>query len=381
MIAYNKTDLYNLIAVTEMMQWLKHGKISEQQFGVIRSTYVSSLYRPNFIIGLLLFIATILAVACFSGLVAMGVHDDKGLSVLSIIYGVALLAALELLFIKSNKHYKSGVNEALLYLAVLFIVLGWSSLSDWNLYATLIVTLVICAFAAVRYLDLIATIVFLVCLAWLMFSLLFAAGGLTQQIIPFVFIFVFAGIYFFIQRIEKNNDLFFWQNILLVSKAFCLVIIYVSGNYLVIQKLSEELMSVEGQIPFAWIFYVSTALIPFMYLYFGIRNKNVLLLRISLLMIAFSAFTFKYYFSLGHPEITLTLAGAVVLGITILVLNYLKTPKHGYTRENIFSEKWSSLNAEGFIISQTMGGNKIETQEQAYGGGGSFGGGGASDSF
>jgi uncharacterized membrane protein YgcG len=204
---------------------------------------------------------------------------------------------------------------------------------------------------------------------------------LVQQIIPFIFIFFFTGFYFFILWAEKNNDLFFWRNNVLLSKALCLIIVYISGNYFVIQKLSEELLSVEGQIPLAGLFYLSTALMPLIYLYFGIRNKNILLLRISLLMIAFSAFTFKHYFSLGHPEITLTFAGSVVLGLTIWILNYLKTSKHGYIRENIFSEKWGSFNAEGFIISQTMGGNRIETQEQTFGGGGSFGGGGASDSF
>jgi uncharacterized membrane protein YgcG len=97
-------------------------------------------------------------------------------------------------------------------------------------------------------------------------------------------------------------------------------------------------------------------------------------------VVAFSVFTFKYYYGFNHPEITLTIAGIILLGISLALLNYLKTMKAGYTRENLLSEKWSSMNAEAFIISQTMGGNQIKSGSYE-GGGGSFGGGGASGNF
>ncbi len=65
----------------------------------------------------------------------------------------------------------------------------------------------------------------------------------------------------------------------------------------------------------------------------------------------------------------------------MLLLNYLKTSKHGYTRENLLTEKWANMNAEAFIISQTMGGNQVTVKEEFKGGGGGFGGGGASGSY
>jgi uncharacterized membrane protein YgcG len=106
------------------------------------------------------------------------------------------------------------------------------------------------------------------------------------------------------------------------------------------------------------------------------------LLRTSLGVLAFSVFTFKYYFSLGHHEITFTLSGAFLMIVSISLLRFLKEPRNGYTRENIFSEKWGSANVEAFLISQTMGGNKAAVEDPAFrGGGGSFGGGGASGQF
>jgi hypothetical protein len=95
--------------------------------------------------------------------------------------------------------------------------------------------------------------------------------------------------------------------------------------------------------------------------------------------LAFSVFTFKYYFSLGHPEISLTAAGAVLLTVGLLLFRYLKTPKHGYTRETILRELWADMNVESFVIAQSLGGNTVTAPET--GGGGDFAGGGSTDGF
>jgi phosphoribulokinase len=56
------------------------------------------------------------------------------------------------------------------------------------------------------------------------------------------------------------------------------------------------------------------------------------------------------------------LAGAILIGIAIALMHYLKSVRNGFTRENLLSEKWQSMNAEAFIISQTMGGNQSVNQ-------------------
>jgi uncharacterized membrane protein YgcG len=176
-----------------------------------------------------------------------------------------------------------------------------------------------------------------------------------------------------------------WMNCLILAESICLLFIYAAGNYFVIRELSVNMMYMElepGQdIPFAFIFYFLTVCVPIAYLYFAIKNKDAVLLRVSLLVLAFSVFTFKYYFSLGHPEITLTLAGAVLLIISYFFFQYLKVPKNGFTRENIMSDKWNNMNAEAFIMSQTLGGNKAIEDDSMKFGGGSFGGGGSGGNF
>jgi uncharacterized membrane protein YgcG len=138
----------------------------------------------------------------------------------------------------------------------------------------------------------------------------------------------------------------------------------------------------EGEdIPFAFLFYGLTVFIPVAYLYVGINNKDIVILRTSLFVLAFSVFTFKFYYGFGHPEITLTISGITLLSITLFLFNYLKTIRNGFTREHLVSEKWTSMNAEAFIISQTLGGNQVKVDNSFQGKGGEFGGGGSSGSF
>lgn len=381
--AYNETWLYNLAVIKETKRWVKQNLIAPEQFIAISEAHLSSFYHPNFIIRILLFLATLLALSGVTGFLALIFIDSASkevLSVLAFVYGLLSFMILEKAFIKNN-HYKSGVNEAILYHAIGFTIAGFS---DFNEHVILWVCLAVFSFSAIRYLDLICTLAAVASFAGILFYECYDLGGIFQQVIPFAFILVFTPIYFFAKRLKNQERFKVWGNNLLIVESLSLLLIYAGGNYLVVRELSVSMMGLDieegGDIPLAFIFYALTVLVPVTYLYFGTKKKDVVLLRVSLIVIAFSAFTFKYYFSFGHPEITLTIAGLVLLGVSISLLNYLKIMRHGFTHENLLGEKWGNMNVEAFVISQTMGGNQVNNSESNYGGGDS-GGGGASTSF
>ena len=139
----------------------------------------------------------------------------------------------------------------------------------------------------------------------------------------------------------------------------------------------------EGEnIPFAYLFYAFTALIPIGYILWGIKSRSLLFLRTGLLTIASSVITLKYYVSLGFPVITITVSGFVLISLSLLLLNYLKHPKKGFTREKLLDDKWGSKNVTGIIASQTLGSNQInDTPESTSFNGGNFGGGGAGSNW
>jgi len=383
--AYNKQWLYHLAVIKEAKRWLKANLITQQQLTTIKENHPVSFYHPNLIVRVLLFVATVLAlfgVTGFLALIFLEGTDKDTLAIASFIYGVISFVVLEGAFIRTNSHYKSGVTEAMLYHSIGFVI---ASVSDFDEQVILWTCLVVFSFSAVRYLDWICTIAAVGSSAGVLFYECYNLGGIFQQIIPFAFIFSFTIVYGLTRQLKSNDRFKLWINNLILVESLSLLLIYAGGNYFVVRELSVEMMGLvieENQdIPFAFIFYTLTILIPVIYLYFGIKRKDVVLLRVSLIVIAFSAFTFKYYFSLGHPEITLTIAGLILLGVSISLLNYLKVTRYGITRENLLNEKWANANAEAFVISQTMGGNQISTTAGDQSGGGDSGGGGASTSF
>ncbi|NOT75260.1 MAG: hypothetical protein HOP08_10050 [Cyclobacteriaceae bacterium] len=383
--AYNETNVYNLAVIKEAKRWNKSQFIDNQQLSVIRETYKVPFYHPNFTIRIILFVATILALSGVTGFFFL-IFADAGETVMSIaglFYGVASFVVLEKAFI-GNNHYKSGVTEALLYHAAGCIILGLAGLTDFNPHVIMWSCLFVISFAAIRYIDMLCTLAAVVSLAAVLFFEFYNMGGIFQQIIPFIFILGFTPIYFLSKRLSKRRDLKLWRTNFLIVEHASLLLIYLGGNYLVVRELSVAMLDLQlepGQdIPFAIIFYALTVIIPVTYLYFGIKKKDMVLIRVSLIVLALSVFTFKYYYNFGHPEITITIAGVILLLISIALLNYLKINRDGFTRENLLTEKWAGMNVEAFVVSQTMGGNQ-GAAPKVHGGGGSFGGGGASGDY
>lgn len=384
--AYHPLWIYNLSVIKDAKRWLKHDFISQEQFDRISEEYKNPFYHPNLIIRVLLFMATLLAISGVTGMLGLMFADSgqTAISILCILYGIGSFVVLEKVFIGKN-HYKSGVTEAILYHSIGFTIGGIAGLTDFNSPQLILITcLVVFSFAAIRYLDLLTTIAAIASLAGILFYNCFEAGEIFKKLIPFVFILTFVPIYFLTWKMQERGDLSLWSHNLIVVESISLLLIYASGNYLVVRELSVSLMDLtleDGRdIPFAFLFYFLTVIIPVTYLYFGIKNKDKVLLRVSLLVVAFSVFTFKYY-SPVHTEITLTIAGASLIIIAILLMRYLKTIRSGFTRDNLLGHSWGNMNVEAILISQTMGGNQSINTDNETGGGGDSGGGGASSGF
>lgn len=386
--AFNATRLYNLFVVKETKLWCKAGLIDKDQLAAIHEHYQAPFYHPNFIIRILLFVATVLALFGITGLLALMIADTGEIAISTgcLLYGISSFVFLEVVFINNNHHYKSGVTEAVLYHACGFTIGGVAGLTDFNAHAMLWSGLFVLTFAGFRYLDLLCTLAAVGAFAGVLFFEFYSAGDAVQQLIPFVFMAAFSPLYFVAKKLKMNSNYREWYYNIIVVEALSLLFVYAAGNYFVVRELSTNLMELrvgsDEDIPLAFIFYILTVLIPVTYLYVGIKNKDIILLRVSLGVIAFSVFTFKYYYGFGHPEITLTIAGALLIGVSLWLLNYLKVIRHGFTRENHLAEKWGDLNVQAFIMSQTLGGNEVGAAPASFKGeGGSFGGGGASGDF
>lgn len=389
MIAFDKTELEKLAITDEAEKWFKAGIIDANQWQITQTENYSNLYHPSLWLRVILFLATIVgfyaSIGFFISIIVSSFNDvDDIYQGVLVFIGASSLVLLELAAIKEKNHYKSGVTEALLYMGLSNLITGILGF-DANEYMYAFFVMVAGLIAAIRYLNLVGIVAIVGSFAFFIFQGFYDLGGFFKALIPFAFMLVFGTGYFLSQQFQKANHLPFYRDSFIVLDTLLLILVYAGGNYFVVRELSIEMMGLNladgNDIPFGWLFHITTVIIPLAVLYFGIIRKELLLIRIGILTTFASVITFKYYYSLGHPEITLTIAGAITAGLTIWILNYLKTPKNGFTREKLLSDKWDNLNAESVLISSTMGGNVAPEKTGTEFGGGQFGGGGAGGEF
>lgn len=390
MIVYNPERLRNFKLCEEASRWKRSGVITDSQLQLIEEAHPHTLYQPSLWLRILLFLATLLGLLALFGIIALGIDNANGdfeavFRLSFLIVGTLCLVLLEVDTFKNKFHYKSGFTEALLFsgIGALFSGIFFDDGGEYTIaFAFIVIGLVLW----LRYINLLGNLMILSGVSFLIFQLLYELGPSFQASIPFVFLILFSGIYLITSSYESRLAWYYQQSIRLL-KGVLLVLIYLSVNYFVVRELSSEMMGLsleQGEdIPLAFLFYAFTVLIPIGYLAYGIKNKRILFIRTGVGLLFASVITYKYYYSSGHPEISLTVAGIILTGITVWVLNKLKQPINGFTREKLLTQDGLNAHTESVIISSTMGGmqDRPEVENPPKMGGGQFGGGGAGSEF
>jgi hypothetical protein len=325
-----------------------------------------------------------IAASSLLGLFGMGFFESSVVTngMVCLFFGGGMFAALEF-FIRQNKYYRAGIDDALLYMALSMVITGmsllFSSLFKENAVLYCLLALPFLLTAAIRYTDTVVSALAFACLVAIVF-LLFKESSLLSELIPLTCMLLAAGIYSVIRRNKERKELRFWADCLQVAEAACLILFYASGNYFVVEDVGEMLFP-GFHMPFSFIFWIFTALTPLGYVYFGLKIHDRLLLRIGLLMIALSVLTFKYYFSVSHHEVTLTVAGAILLLVAYYAIRYLKNNSGKFTYQADRSDDNPGFqDTEALVIAQTASGSVVPEKDFGFGGG-KFGGGGAGGNY
>lgn len=396
MIAYPKNDLDNVKILQEVKKWHNNKLISDAKFQELELKYKHQLYSPNFFIRIGLFVFTFICASAANGflMAVTGMFDgsEYGMGLRFFIHAAIMLFALEF-FIKEKKPYKSGLDDALLYMSLGFISTALSmifySYERGEGISMLLISIMMLPFlisATIRYADMLVALAAFICGAMILFLALTNSGDFTKPFLPFAALVFAASFYFLTLKYKKIEKLRYWESCFWIIEIASLVLFYLAGNYYVVRNLTEELLGVylkEGEdIPLAIFFYAFTATIPLVYVYFGLKNKNKSLLNTGLLLIAAAVFTFKYYFSLGHHEISMTAGGIILIAVAWLSINYLKKPKHGITyAEDKDENLLGNFDSETLLIAQSFGSQHNQVENNPQTGGGKFGGGGADGGF
>lgn len=391
MILYDKNSLNNLALAEEANSLETAGFISKEQKNLIKKELPAFKRQSNILVRLGFFLLGAFFYLSICGVIALlgltGSNSERiFFNVCCYIFAAVGFAGAEIL--TKQKYYGHGLDDAFILGAILNIGLAVSiNTEGYELNIAFFVALT--SFLMYRrYLHLIALLVFCLAASGVLFYGMFELGTIGKTILPFVIMLVSAAFYFLTKRIINSLKETYYYNGLLLANSFCLILFYLSCNYLVVRELSVALLGNEvlpgHDIPFAVFFYAFTFIIPIVYLVQALKTRDRIMLWISFLAIAFSIYTIRFYYSVLPIEVALTIGGLVLFTIAYFSIRKLKDNEVGLTfKPDRINNSNAILNAEALIIASAFGMKpqaKPENSPMDFGGGG-FSGGGSEGTF
>lgn len=388
MIVYNK-ELLNDLALLEEANSLQHGGfISKEQKDLIKKQLPDFKIHSNILVRLGFFLLGSFLYSSICGAVSLlGLAGEEVyFRICCYIFVVIGFIGSELL--ATQNYYKHGLDDAFVLGTILNV--GFAVAITTEGYELIIaVFMAIASFVMYRrYLNLPSMLVFCLAASAVLFYGLFEFGAIGKTILPFVAMLFSAGFYFFTKKLLQNLTQIYHYKGILLANSFCLILFYLSCNYLVVRELSVMLLGNEvlpGQdIPFALFFYAFTIIVPIVYLAQALKTKDRIMLWISFLAIGFSIYTIRFYYSVLPIEVALTLGGLVLFTIAYFSIKNLKNKESGLTfKPDRINNSNAMLNAEALIVASTFGLKpevKPADSPMDFGGGG-FSGGGSEGNF
>jgi len=387
MIAHDKNLLDNLSLIEEANSLQSGGFISKEQNTIIKKSLAGFKRNNNILVRLGFFLlGSFLYVSVCGTFSLLGI--DSGQTFWNICFYIfAIVGFVGSNILAKQNYYGHGLDDAFNLGALLNLGIAIGITTDGYEIVIAFFIAIASFLIYLRYIHLPSMLVFCLSAAAVLFFGMFELGATGKTVLPFVAMIFSAGFYFFTKKILNNFSENYYSKGVLLANSFCLVLFYLSCNYMVVRELSvmllgNEILPIED-IPFAIFFYAFTVIVPILYLVQALKTKDRIMLWLSFLAIAFSIYTIRFYHSVLPVEVALTLGGLVLFTIAYFSIKKLKDKQSGLTfKPDRINNSNAFLNAETLIVASQFG-LKPETPSESpmEFGGGDFSGGGSSGSF
>jgi len=382
MTAYSRHDLKNL-AVQQQAEVAKDKHyIDEATFRNIKEAYPVQLYQPNIAVRLGMGFLTVFVVLAVFGLLLLVTNASHGFGYLLVFIGIACYVAAEMM-VSQKHHYNSGVDNILLLAAPLLIIQGVMHYMQVADVLPAFMAFIMCAWISYRFVDRLHAILASGSLLMFVFYSYISMGEFTITSYPFVIIASALLLYRLALYGLKRSDWFLHRPSFVMMKLVAIVSLYLGGNFYFIDQLTSDtyISTTASPLWMWWFFWPYTFCVPLAYLYFGIKKKDMMLLRAGVLAVAAAIITFRYYHAILPTEVAVIVAGSLVFALSYWLMRYLRKPKHGFVFEEEGSaEKPAISNVEAFVVGETFQ-HQAPVHEQERFGGGSFGGAGSGSNY
>lgn len=385
MIAYNREWLDNAALQQEAEHAYKEECISAEEKAHIDAAYPCGFYTPNPFIRIGLFLLTTMVILfslalCWLLFMTPMQHAWRALTFL---FGLAVYVALEL-FIKEKNHYRSGVDDGLLWMSAILQLSAFNIDLDMPSWMRCVIVFLVAACATLRFADMIMSVCAVLALLGTLFYLYLETGSMARATVPFVIMITSLLVYQLARRWSRIEKWRHYTHCFTTAEITSLITLYLAGNYFVVREVSNEMFGLHllpGQsIPAGWLFWTTTVVIPVIYILLGIRKKNLLLLRTGVLLSAASIYTIRHYYSMLSIEAAMTLCGLLLIALAYALIRYLHTPRYGFTYHPVnHAHLFERLQAESLIITETFATPQTPSRSSDFKFGGGTGGGGGAD--
>lgn len=388
MIAYNRKSLDNLAIHEEAAVALRSNLILQTEMEDIVKAYPVNLYSPNVFIRIGLFVLTAMIILMVFGLFCLMIlgSSGNGFGILAIFISLLTYGGLEML-IHEKKHYRSGVDDAMIWSGMAFTVAAVNLLSDsLSFLGQAVLVFVLSTYYLLRFGNRLMGCLAFIALSGIVFYGLLPLGNTAKTVMPFLLMAISLGVYWLMKKYKNKVLIKHYNTCCTYIEILALVATYVCGNYFVVREVSNSMFDLglkEGEsIPGGWIFWILTVLIPVVYVFRGIQKKDAILIRTGLLLVAAIVFTVRYYYHFTPLESAMTIGGVILIGVAYGITKYLTPPKHGFTNAESDSHAPDGLlQVESLVVVETFGNTAPEGEKQFDFGGGSSGGAGASGQY
>ena len=385
MIAYNTGWLSKLIVQRQIEAARCQNSITSEEYLNAIKLYPVGFYTPNIFIRMGLFILTIIGTLSF-GLFFLFViegYDDGLLSALLVLFSVICYLALEII-VNKKKQYKAGVDDAFLWASAGFLFAAAMIYSGSWLTTEVAIILIISLFYTLRFLNILMAgiaVLALLTLVYLFYIDIFSGytGGLS-----ILLSLLSATIYYFSRSLANKSNFKHYASALKVVQITALLCVYATINTFVAmsQNITKFALPVALPIYFRWLFWLLTTVLPFVYIYYGIKKKDLILGRVGLILIIPTAFIIRIYYSILPIEIAMVTSGICLIVLSYYCIKYLQPSKNGFTSlASSDVNNLSKFNLEALVIAETLSAPATPSQPDINYNGGNFGGGGASGEF
>lgn len=386
MIVFDKVLLENTFLVAEAKQLKHQNFVSKTDLEIIEKELPTLKQQNNLLVRFGFFLLGSFLYSSIIGMFSLIFLQSIDSNYEWVFFVNAIIGFAGSEFLSRMKFYNYGLDNAFVLGAQIALIAAFGVSTESFLVGFIVMTIIgfICC---LRYVNSISALMSCIGITGFVCALIIENKIIPMLYLPFVLFLLAIGLYFFYIKAKNTQTVIYYKNSLQIIQIFSLLLGYFSLNYLVVRELSVEVMNItiseNNDIPFAFLFYGFTFLIPMFYLVYALKSKDRIMLYIGFLTLCFSFFTIRFYYSLMPLELALILAGVILFGLAYLSIKILRNKENGLTFKPDHGNHTNDLSdAELLIINSQINVNQVAPIEQNMTfGGGNFSGGGSSGTF